>query len=133
MAPPPPGGDLAPPPGGDLAPPPGDKMFPEEPKKEAQHEKSSKKGGKTYEVRKGDSLWKIAGKSSIYGDSFHWPLLFIANREKIKDPDIIHTGWDLKVTRDMGQDEINHAVEKAKETPRYEPHTAPRKRLPIEY
>ena len=154
MAPPPPGGDLAPPPGGDLAPPPGgalapppggdlapppaDNLFPEskaEEKTEAKAE-GKKEGGskaKTYEVAKGDSLWKIAAKKKIYNDSFQWPLLFIANREKIKDPDMIKPGWDLKVSRNLAADKVEDAVKKAKDTPRYEPHVAPRKKLPIDY
>jgi nucleoid-associated protein YgaU len=108
-------------------------MFPEEPKAEKKAE--AKSGGKssTYSVNHGDSLWKISGKSKIYGDSWKWPLIFIANREKIKDPDIIRTGWDLKINRGAGADEEANAVQKAKDTPRYEPHTAPRKRLPIDY
>ena len=142
MAPPPPGGDMmAPPPGGDvmapppagdtMAPPPADNLFPEEPKKESK--KSS--GGKvsSYEVAKHDSLWKIAGKTKVYGDAYQWPILFIANRELIKDPDMIKPGWDLKVKRNTSSDEVNNAVQKAKDTPRYEPHTAPRKKLPIDY
>lgn len=134
MMAPPPGGDMmAPPPGGDsLAPPPADNLFPE-PQAEAPAESSN--GGKvtSYEVSKNDSLWKIAGKKKIYADPFQWPILFIANREKIKDPDMIKPGWDLKVKRNASSDEVANAVQKAKDTPRYEPHTAPRKKLPIDY
>ena len=133
MAPPPPGGDVAPPPapGGEVAPPPADNLFPDEPKKEGK----KSKGGKvtSYEVAKHDSLWKIAAKSKVYGDSFQWPILFIANRDMIKDPDMIKPGWDLKVSRGVSSDEIGNAVKKAKDTPRYEPHTAPREKLPIDY
>jgi hypothetical protein len=128
---PPPGGDLAPPPGGDLAPPPADNLFPEA-KTEAA---PVSEGGdtKTYEVNKGDSLWKISAKKKIYGDPFQWPILFIANREKIKDPDVIKPGWELKVKHNVSSDEVASAVQKAKDTPRYEPHIAPRKKLPIDY
>ena len=135
MAPPPPGGDMmAPPPAGDaMAPPPADNLFPETKKEEAKEEKSS--GGKAthYEVSKHDSLWKIAAKKKIYSDPFQWPILFIANREQIKDPDMIRPGQNLKVNRNTTSDEVSNAVQKAKDTPRYEPHTAPRKKLPIDY
>lgn len=115
--------------GGAMPPPPADTTY------AASEAPASDQGsGKdSYRVSKGDSLWRIAGKSSIYGDSFHWPLIFIANREKIQDPDLIQPKWNLKIKRNLAQDEIANAVQKAKDTPRYEPHTAPRKRLPIDY
>ncbi len=72
-------------------------------------------------------------RSKVYGDAFQWPILFIANRDQIKDPDLIKPGWDLKVSRGVSSDEIGNAVKKAKDTPRYEPHTAPREKLPIDY
>ena len=128
-APPPPGGDMMapPPPGGDMMAPPVDNTAPpavEEPKSGSNDR---------YIVVGGDSLWKISGKKKIHGDSFQWPLLFIANRERIKDPDIIRPKWELNVKRGLAADEVSSAVQKAKDTPRYTPHTAPRKRLPIEY
>jgi nucleoid-associated protein YgaU len=142
MAPPPPAGGetMAPPPsGGDtIAPPPADKLFPEEPKKEEPKKSKKKKGSKSayrtavqYDVAKHDSLWKISRK--VYGDAFSWPLVFIANRDLIKDPDLIQPSWDLKVNRNASTDEISQAVQKAKETPRFEPHMAPRKKLPVDY
>ena len=135
MAPPAMGGDMAPPSmGTDIPAPPSDPMFPEEPKTEAPAAESHSGGsGKTYRVAKHDSLWKIAGKSKVYGDPFQWPILFIANREMIKDPDMIKVGWKLVIKRNSSSDEISNAVTKAKDTPRYEPHTAPRKKLPIDY
>jgi len=135
MMAPPPGGDMmAPPPGDALAPPPGDALAPPptdaglEPPSQPVSESSS-----SYKVRRGDSLWRIAGKSSIYSDSFQWPLLYVNNKDLIQDPDIIHTGWKLKVKKDVDAGDVSKAVQKAKDTPRYEPHTAPRKDLPIEY
>ena len=127
MAPPPGGDTMAPPPGGDMAPPPDDTQF----KEPAQPSSSSHSS--TYKVRHGDSLWKISGKSSVYGDSFQWPLLFINNKDRIKDPDIIKPSWHLKVRRNAAADEVASAVGKAHDTPRFEPHSTPRKHLPIEY
>jgi nucleoid-associated protein YgaU len=135
--PPPPGGDnsLAPPPAApdngppadnSVAPPPADTQFAEQP---------APSSGKVhhYTVSKNDSLWKISGKSKIYGDSFQWPLLFIANRDQIKDPDLINPGQHLKVQRDTNSDTVADAVKKAKDTPRFEPHAEPREKLPIDY
>ena len=80
-----------------------------------------------------DSLWKIAGKSSVYGDSFQWPLIFINNKTRITDPDLIKPDWNLKIRKDFPSDQVTSAVTKAKETPRFEPHTTAREKLPIQY
>lgn len=130
MTAPPPGGDLAPPPGGgELAPPPSDTQYKEEPKSKG----GSGKLVNNYSVSSGDSLWRISGKRKIYGDSYQWPMIFIANRDRIKDPDIIKPGWDLSIRRGVAADEVATAVRKAKDTPRFHPHTTERKKLPIEY
>ena len=49
----------------------------------------------TYTVVKGDSLSKIAKRE--YGDAQKWPRIFEANRDTIKDPDLIHPGQVLKI------------------------------------
>ncbi len=45
-----------------------------------------------YEVRKGDSLWKIAAKRKIYGDPYMWIKIYNANMAKIKKPNVIYSG-----------------------------------------
>jgi nucleoid-associated protein YgaU len=90
-------------------------------------------GTSKYSVKKGESLWRIAGKDSVYGDSFKWPLLFKANRANIDDPDLIYPRQALKISKKFNADEEADAVGKAKETPPYEPHSEPRKKLPIKY
>ena len=50
---------------------------------------------RTYTVVAGDSLSKIAKK--IYGDGGRWKEIFEANRDKIKNPDLIHPGQVLKI------------------------------------
>ena len=47
-----------------------------------------------YTVVKGDSLSKIGEK---YGVA--WKKIFEANKDQIKDPDLIHPGWKLKIPR----------------------------------
>ena len=49
----------------------------------------------SYIVKTGDSLWTIAGDTTVQGDSFRWPLLFKANRDQIIDPDLIEPAQDL--------------------------------------
>ncbi len=90
-------------------------------------------GTSRYNVVRGDSLWKIAGKKSIYSNSFKWPLLFRANKNIIEDPDLIYPRQNLQVRKNFTGEEVKDAVRKAKETPPYEPHTTPRKQLPIKY
>lgn len=48
-----------------------------------------------YTVAAGDSLSKIAKR--FYGDANRWQKIFEANRDQIKDPDLIHPGQKLKI------------------------------------
>jgi len=50
---------------------------------------------RTYTVVAGDSLSKIAKK--IYGDAGRWKQIYEANKDTIKNPDLIHPGQVLKV------------------------------------
>ena len=50
-----------------------------------------------YTVQRGDSLSKIARKQ--YGDAMRWPVLFEANREVIKDPNLIYPGQQIRIPR----------------------------------
>jgi nucleoid-associated protein YgaU len=49
----------------------------------------------TYTVVAGDSLSKIAKRH--YGDANKWPRIYEANRDQIKNPDLIHPGQQLKI------------------------------------
>ncbi|MGA9407726.1 MAG: hypothetical protein WBW71_11395 [Bacteroidota bacterium] len=44
-----------------------------------------------------DCLWNISKKKKIYDNPFLWPKIWQANREQIKDPDIIRIGEHLKI------------------------------------
>ena len=48
-----------------------------------------------YVVAGGDSLSKIAKK--FYGDANAWKRIFDANRDRIKNPDLIQPGWKLRI------------------------------------
>jgi len=50
---------------------------------------------RTYTVAAGDSLSKIAKK--FYGDANKWKRIFEANRDTVKNPDLIHPGQVLKI------------------------------------
>lgn len=52
-------------------------------------------GGRTVTVKAGDSLSKIAKRE--LGDADKWHAIFAANRDKIKDPDLIHPGQVLSL------------------------------------
>lgn len=51
--------------------------------------------GQTYTVKSGDSLSKIAKK--FYGDANNWHRIYDANRDKIKNPDLIHPGQEFTI------------------------------------
>jgi nucleoid-associated protein YgaU len=52
-------------------------------------------GGKTYTVKAGDSLSKIARQ--FYGDGAKWKKIHAANADKIPNPDLIHPGLQLTI------------------------------------
>ena len=49
----------------------------------------------TNTVKAGDSLSKIAKKK--YGNANLWKLIHEANKDRIKNPDLIQIGWELKI------------------------------------
>lgn len=48
-----------------------------------------------YEVKSGDSLSKIA--LEVYGNAGRWPEIFEANKDQIKNPNMIHPGQKLRI------------------------------------
>lgn len=52
-----------------------------------------------YEVKKNESLWKIAGYRTLYDNCYKWTEIFYANQDKIVDPDYIYPGTVLKIPR----------------------------------
>ncbi|MFC2085826.1 LysM peptidoglycan-binding domain-containing protein [Bacteroidota bacterium] len=50
---------------------------------------------KFYTIQAGDSLSRIA--KAHYGDAMKWNALFEANREVIKDPDLIYPGQQIRI------------------------------------
>lgn len=81
-------------------------MMPKEPMQPAVSSTSQ------YTVVPGDNLWDISGKSAIYGDPYHWPLIYKANQDKIKDADLIYPdqvfGIELASAEEVGA-AVRHA------------------------
>lgn len=68
----------------------------------------------TYTVVRGDNLWDISGKSSIYGNPYEWPLIYMNNAGKINDPDLIYPNQHLNVRTNPMKDSVNSATHYAK-------------------
>lgn len=70
----------------------------------------------SYNVGEGETLWTISAHPEVYNDGLLWPLLYQANRDQIKDPRQIFPGQALSIRRDMTQDELEDARQKARES-----------------
>lgn len=68
-----------------------------------------------YTVVKGDCLWKISGKSEIYGNPKYWPKIWEANEEgvisapynvphKVTNPNLIYPGQVLRIPKLTDED-----------------------------
>ena len=86
-----------------------------------------------YTVKKHDTLWDIAGRSSMYGDSFQWPLIFKSNRDKIQDPDLIYPKQNFEVHKNVSASAVSEARDLSSKTPKYKPHSKPASKLPVDY
>ncbi|MFH1258661.1 MAG: LysM peptidoglycan-binding domain-containing protein [Elusimicrobiota bacterium] len=51
----------------------------------------------SYKVKRGDSLWSIAKRKSIYGRGGKWIKIWKANENQIKDFDLIYAGQTLLI------------------------------------
>lgn len=56
---------------------------------------------RSYTVKEGDFLIKIASMGRVYGDESAWKRLYRANRDKINDPNLIYPGQVLLIPRGM--------------------------------
>ncbi len=74
----------------------------------------TRKADDSYNVVRGDHLWGISSKSTIYGNPYQWPLIFKANRDKIKDADLIHPGQVFTINRNASQGDVDAAVKHAR-------------------
>ena len=65
-------------------------------------------------VKKGECLWWIAEYEDIYNDPFMWPLIYNANKDQIKNPDLIYPGQEFSIPRTgYSMDEIKESRKSA--------------------
>ena len=50
-----------------------------------------------YKVIEGDWLSKIASMREVYHQGSQWPMIYEANKDKIKNPNLIYPGWVLLI------------------------------------
>ncbi len=53
----------------------------------------------SYTVKEGENLWQIARYWEMYGQGNAWTQIYQANKDKIKDPNLIRPGWVLTIPR----------------------------------
>lgn len=76
-------------------------------------EKSDEASGVSeYTVVKGDTLWDISDRE--YMNPFMWPLIYWANKDDIKDPDLIFPGQIFNIKKDYYYSEKEEAIDFAK-------------------
>ncbi len=67
-----------------------------------------------YTVNRNDTLWDIAAKPEVYGNSDMWPLLWKANKDKIKTPDDLASGLSLIIDRSASEESVAAAIKYSK-------------------
>ncbi len=68
----------------------------------------------SWTVVRGNHLWGIANNNDVYNVPEKWPLIYKANRNKIKDPDLIFPGQVFVIPQNSSQSEVSDAVKHAK-------------------
>jgi len=75
---------------------------------------SSRAASIEYEVVHGDSLWAISGRAETYNNPYQWPLIYKANRDKIKDADLIYPGQNFSVDSNPSAADSQSAIDHAR-------------------
>jgi nucleoid-associated protein YgaU len=75
----------------------------------------------SYMVKDGDKLQIIAARKEIYNDLYQWPLIYKANRDQIRDPQILFVGQQLIIPRKVTIDEVREARRQAGAEAPYDP------------
>lgn len=71
-------------------------------------------GANQYSVVKGDCLWNISAKPSIYNNPYEWPLIYKANSSKIHDADLIYPGQVFAINTNPSSADVAAAIHHAK-------------------
>jgi nucleoid-associated protein YgaU len=75
----------------------------------------------SYTVKDGDKLQIIAARKEIYNDLYQWPLIYKANRDQIRDPQILFVGQQLVIPRKVTIEEVREARRQAGAEAPYDP------------
>ena len=68
-----------------------------------------------YAVQRGDTLWGISAREQIYHNPLMWPLIYKANSQQIRDPDLIFPRQIFVIPRNYAPEEAAAAIQRAKQ------------------
>jgi hypothetical protein len=68
-----------------------------------------------YAVQRGDTLWGISGREQIYQNPFMWPLIYKANSQQIRDPELIFPRQIFVIPRNYTPEEAAAAIQRARQ------------------
>ena len=68
-----------------------------------------------YAVQRGDTLWGISAQEQIYRNPFMWPLIYKANSQQIRDPELIFPRQILVIPRNFTPEEAAAAIQRARQ------------------
>jgi nucleoid-associated protein YgaU len=67
-------------------------------------------GAKSYTVKRGDSLWIIAGRPEVYANPWLWPLIWQANTSVIPNPKRLLAGQQLELPKHPTVQDVAQAI-----------------------
>jgi nucleoid-associated protein YgaU len=62
-------------------------------------DRGARPGASTHVVRRGESLWAISAADHVYRNGARWLRLYEANRDRIRDPNLIFPGQEISIPR----------------------------------
>jgi nucleoid-associated protein YgaU len=65
---------------------------------------------RSYVVQQGESLWHVAGQREVYGNPYLWPLVWQANKDRLKQPYQLHQGMHLMIPAHPTIQEVSSAL-----------------------
>jgi nucleoid-associated protein YgaU len=74
-------------------------------------------GTKSYTVKRGDSLWVIAGRPEVYANPWLWPIIWQANTAVIRNPKRLLAGQQLELPKHPTVNDVQQAIAVARGKP----------------
>ena len=65
---------------------------------------------RSYVVQEGESLWHVAGQQEVYGNPYLWPLVWEANKNRVKQPYQVYQGLRLTIPAHPTLQEVSQAL-----------------------